>query len=200
MESLIIQKAVAYMLKAMKLKLNTKKFHNEFASIRHGNYFDFINIIQAPIPTVVTYNLGNIKVNNTIEKNEIDFVGLIKSGPSLIIFLKKCLIEYGELEDNDIPDEIYEKTVLFEIGLRMHANNNGLIKERELLIDVIKKISVFKKMSEIETQKLDNGRHFLNMIKHNNNNNNNQFLDWQTGISAFEESYEIIEKHKLKII
>jgi hypothetical protein len=184
------------MLKAMKLKLNTQKFHHEFASIRHGNYFDFINIIQAPIPTVVVYNSGNIKVNNIVEKGEIDFVGLIKSGPSLVTFLKKCISEFGSLIDNDIPDIIYEKTVLFEIGLRMHANNHELIIERELLIDVIKKISVFKKMSEIETQKLDNGRRFLNMIKHNKN----QFSDWQTGILAFEEAYKIIEKYKLTII
>jgi len=196
MEELIIQKTVAYMLKAMKLKLNTQKFHHEFASIRHGNYFDFINIIQASIPTVVVYNSGNIKVNNIIEKGEIDFVGLIKSGPSLIDFLKKCITEFGSLIDNDIPDIIYEKTVLFEIGLRMHANNHELIVEKELLIDVIKKISVFKKMSEIETQKLDNGRRFLNMIKHNKN----QFSDWQTGILAFEEAYKIIEKYKLTII
>ncbi len=196
MEPLIIQKTVAYMLKAMKLKLNTQKFHIEFASIRHGNYFDFINSIQAPIPTVVVYNSGNIKVNNIIEKGEIDFVGLIKSGPSLIDFLRKCIAEYGELIDHDITDEMFEKTVLFEIGLRMHANNNNLIIERELLINVIKKVSEFKKMSEIETQKLDNGRHFLNMIKHNKN----QFPDWQSGVFAFEEAYEIIEKYKLTII
>jgi hypothetical protein len=195
-EPLIIQKTVAYMLKAMKLKLNTKKFQNEFASIRHGNYFDFINIIQAPIPTVVVYNLGNVNVNNIIEKEEIDFVGLIKSGPSLIDFLKKCTAEYGKLIDLDIPDETYEKTVLFEIGLRMHANNHDLINERELLIEVIKKISEFKKMSDIETQKLDEGRRFLNMIKHNKN----QFPDWKTGILAFEEAYKIVEKYKLTII
>jgi len=196
MEPLIIQKTVAYMLKAMKLKLNTQKFHKEFASIRHGNYFDFINIIQAPIPTVVIYNAGNIKVNNIIEKGEIDFGGLIKSGPSLIDFYKKCFSVYGELVDTDIPDKIYEKTVLFEIGLRMHANNHNLIIERELLIEVIKQISKFKRMSEIETQKLDNGRRFLNMIKHNKN----QFPDWQTGIFAFEEAYKVIEKYKLTII
>ena len=78
----------------------------------------------------------------------------------------------------------------------MHANNHELILERELLIDVIKKICVFKKMSEIETQKLDDGRRFLNMVKHNKN----QFSDWQTGILAFEEAYKIIEKYKLTII
>lgn len=196
MEALIIQKTVAYMLKAMKLKLNTRKFQNEFASIRHGNYFDFINIIKAPIPTVVVYNSGKINVNNIIERGEIDFVGLIKSGPALIVFFKKCLHEFGSLKDNDIPDIIYEKTVLFEIGLRMHANNHGLIIERELLINVIKKISVFKKMSDTENQKLDNGRRFLNMIKHNKN----QFSDWQTGILAFEEAYKILEKYKLTVI
>ena len=196
METQAIRKTVAYMLKAMKLKLNTQKFHKEFASIRHGNYFDFINIIQAPIPTVVVYNSGNIKVNNTIEKGEIDFVGLIKANPSLNVFYLKCLTEYGKLVDNDIPDEIYEKTVLFEIALRMHANNHGLILEREILNDVIKKVSKFKKMSEIETEKLDNGRRFLNMIKHNKN----QFPDWQTGIFAFEEAYKIIEKYELTII
>ena len=196
MEPLIIQKTVAFMLKAMKLKLNTQKFHHEFASIRHGNYYDFINIMQAPIPTVVVYTSGSIKVNNIIEKKEIDFVGLIKSGPSLIDFFKKCLTEYGSLIDKDVPDIIYEKIVLFEIGLRMHANNHQLIIDGELLIDVIKKISTFKKMSEIETQKLDNGRRFLNMIKHNKN----QFADWQTGMVAFEEAYKILEKYNLTIL
>ena len=196
MEQLIIQKTVAYMLKAMKLKLNTQNFHSEFASIRHGNYFEFINIIQAPIPSVVVYNAGNITVNNKIEKGEMDFVGLIKSGPSLIEFSIKCLAELGTLIDNDIPDEIYEKTVLFEIGLRMHAKNHELIIDKELLNNVIKKISKFKKMSDIETYKLDNGRRFLNMIKHNKN----QFANWKTGIIAFEEAYKIVEKYKLTVL
>ncbi|MFD2892618.1 hypothetical protein ACFS5J_11415 [Flavobacterium chuncheonense] len=196
MEPLIIQKTVAYMLKAMKLNVNIQKFQSEFASIRHGNYFEFINIIQSPIPTVVVYNSGNIKVTNTIEKGEIDFSGLIKSGPSLLDFFKKCQNEYGELIDKDIPDDIYEKTVLFEIGLRMHANNHNLIKERAVLIDVIQQISKFKELSEMESKILDNGRRFLNMIKHNKN----QFPDWQSGIVAFEEAYEIIKNHKLTVI
>ena len=184
------------MLKAMKLKENTNLFRIEFASIRHGDYFEFTKLINAEVPTVVVYNNGDIEVNNELSKNEIDFVGLIKSGPSLIDFLKKCLNQYGELVDYDITDEIYEKVALFEISLRMHANNKKLINKREDLINVISKLANSEKLSIIEVETLQNGRRFLNMIKHQKN----QFPSWDDGIIAFKKAYSILEKNSLTVI
>lgn len=196
MNTLIIAKTVGYMLKAMKLKEDTSLFPKEFASIRHGNYFEFTEIIKGEIPTVVVYNKGEIQVNKKITKEEIDFVGLIKSGPSLLQFHEKCLSEYGKLVDKDIPDEIYEKVALFEISLRMHSNNENLINSKEDLIEVILKLSKSKKILNNQVEKLQNGRRFLNMIKHPKN----QFPSWSDGINAFNEAYSICQKYSLTVI
>jgi type III secretion system FlhB-like substrate exporter len=196
MNTLIIAKTVGYMLKAMKLKKNTSLFHKEFASIRHGNYYAFTELIKGEIPTVVVYNNGEIHVNKKITKEEIDFVGLIKSGPSLIKFHEKCLSEFGKLVDKDIPDEIYEKVALFEISLRMHANNENLINSQEDLIEVIFKLSKSKNLPNNLIEKLQNGRRFLNMIKHPNN----QFPSWNDGINAFNKAYSFCQKYSLTVI
>ncbi len=196
METLIIAKTVGYMLKAMKLKEDTSLFRKEFASIRHGNYFEFTELIKGKIPTVVVYNKGVIQVNNKFTKEEIDFVGLIKSGPSLLKFHKKCLSEFGKLVDKDITDEVYEKVALFEISLRMHANNKNLINSQEDLIEVILKLSKSKNLPNSLVEKLQNGRRFLNMIKHPKN----QFPSWNDGINAFNKAYSVCQKYSLTVI
>ncbi len=184
METLIIAKTVGYMLKAMKLKEDTSLFRKEFASIRHGNYLEFTELIK-----------GEIQVSNRLTREEIDFVGLIKSGPSLLEFHKKCLSQFGNLIDHDISDKIYEKVALFEISLRMHANNN-LINFQDDLIEVIFKLSKSKNLPNNLIEKLQNGRRFLNMIKHPKN----QFSSWNEGITAFNEAYLICQKHSLTVI
>lgn len=196
METLIIAKTVGYMLKAMKLKEDTSLFRKEFASIRHGNYLEFTELIKGEIPTVVVYNKGEIQISNRLTREEIDFVGLIKSGPSLLEFHKKCLSQFGNLIDHDISDKIYEKVALFEISLRMHANNNNLINFQEDLIEVIFKLSKSKNLPNNLIEKLQNGRRFLNMIKHPKN----QFSSWNEGIPAFNEAYLICQKHSLTVI
>jgi hypothetical protein len=196
MNTLIIAKTVGYMLKAMKLKEDTSLFRREFASIRHGNYFEFTELIKGEIPTVVVYNKGEIQANSKIKKEEIDFVGLIKSGPSMIKFHEKCFAEFGKLVDKDIPDDIYEKIALFEISLRMHANNKNLINSHEDLIEVILKLSKSKNLTKNQVEKLQNGRRFLNMIKHPKN----QFPSWNNGINAFNKAYSICQKHSLTVI
>ncbi|TLP79209.1 hypothetical protein [Maribacter sp. ACAM166] len=196
MDTLIIAKTVGYMLKAMKLKEDTSLFRKEFASIRHGNYFEFTELIKGEIPTVVVYNKGDVQVNNKLTRDEIDFVGLIKSGPCMLKFHENCLCQFGKLVDNDISDEIYEMVALFEISLRMHANNNNLINYQEDLIDVIFKLSKSKKLPNNLVKKLQNGSRFLNMIKHPKN----QFPSWNDGIIAFNEAYFFCLKHSLTII
>jgi len=103
---------------------------------------------------------------------------------------------YGHILDNDVPDNIYRKAVLFEISLRMHANNYGLLGEREDLVDVINKLCSHKNISQADNDELQKGRVFINMIKHLKK----QFPTWSDGISAFNAAYEIIEKHKFTII
>ena len=180
----------------MKAKLPLTKFRNEFVSIRHGNYYDFINLVKGVIPFIVEYKDGRITTGNSIQKDDCDFGSLLKAGPSLLLFYENCKKIYGNINDEDINDEIYGKVVLFEIGLRMHANNNKLLDEKEDLVNVIKKLCKFKDFSEIEISNLHKGRIFLNMIKHNKN----QFPSWSSGIIAFEDAYEVVIRNHLSVI
>ncbi|MBL7901611.1 MAG: hypothetical protein JNK73_06425 [Bacteroidia bacterium] len=193
---LIIEPTVGYMLKVIKSGKTITKFKNEFAAIRHGNYFEFLNMVKGPIPFMVTYNAGNITTDNTPTKDDCDFGGLLKAGPSLVIFYKNCLSEYGSIPDTDISNETYGKIVLFEISLRMHANNDKLLNEREDLINVIDKLATFKNLGQIDTEKLQLGRKFRNMIMHNKN----QFPSWADGIKAFESAYEVLVQHQITVI
>jgi hypothetical protein len=135
-------------------------------------------------------------VNNKIKKEEIDFVGLIKSESSMIKFHEKCFIEFGKLVDKDIPDDIYEEVALFEISLRMQANNKNLINSRKDLIEIILKLSKSKNLTKNQVEKLQNGRRFLNIIKHPKN----QFPSWNSGSNAFNRAYSICQKHSPTVI
>jgi len=180
----------------MKAGLDLSSFKKEFSAIRHGDYHTFIRLIKGPVPTMVIYSKGEIRTNYDSNINDIDFAGLIKSGPSLLIFYQKCIKEFGELNDSEINDDIFEKLVLFEIGLRMHANNENLLRDNEHFVEVINKISLFKKIAQSDIDKLQRGRDFINMVKHRKM----KFPTWSKGIEAFLKAYEIQNKYKLTVI
>lgn len=196
MEILIIEVTVGYMLKVLKSGKLIGAYKKEFASIRHGNYYDFITLIGEPIPFMITYNHGIIRTETEARKDDIDFAGLVKAGPSLKVFYEKCKDQYGEIQDLDLPDKVYRNLVLFEIGMRMHANNNSLLTERENLETVITKISEFKSLPHRDKETLQKGRKFLNMVKHNNN----QFRSWNEGLVEFEKAFELLTKYKMTIV
>lgn len=193
---LTIEPTVGYMLKVIKSGQTITKYNDEFKAIRHGNYFDFLNLVKGPIPFMVSYTNGVIRTEEYPQKDDCDFAGLLKAGPSLVIFYKKCFAEYGLIIDTDISDEEFGKVVLFELSLRMHSNNNTLLNEREQLINVIDKLSRFKSLSISDTEKLHLGRQFLNMIKHPKN----QFPSWSEGLKAFEIAYQVLVVNKLTIL
>ena len=194
---LIIENVVGYMLKVTKLALPITKYKNEFDAIRHGNYYDFCNLVDGlNIIDIVHYVDGKINTNPSIQIEDCDFVRLFKSGPSLEVFNKKCQLEYGKIVDNDVSDDIYEKAALFEIALRMHANNKKIIKKRDKLIVVIDNLGKHYNLSQPEIDKLHQGRRFINMIKHFKN----QFPTWSDGIIAFNEAFEILKKYKFTIV
>lgn len=103
---------------------------------------------------------------------------------------------YGEIIDNDISDETFEQAALFEINLRIHANNFKLLNQREDLVNVIEKLGDFKKMSYADIEKIQGGRHFLNMIKHNKN----QFPSWTAGFDSLVLAYEVLNKYGLTAV
>jgi hypothetical protein len=176
------------MYKVLKNNLDTSDFKNEFAAIRHGDYFDFIKLIGKKIDFIVVYNSGLINNDVNIKKDDIDYVGLIKSGESLIEFYKKCYLKFGDINDTDLPDLYFEKAIKFELGLRMHLNNKRLKKERKTLENVINEVSILKRLTDLETEKLHKGRKFLNFIKRPEKLKS----DWKTVSSDFDNAYSIL--------
>jgi hypothetical protein len=195
---LTIEVAVGYMLKVLKNEKRITNYKNEFNSIKHGDYKTFLSLIGGEIPQMVISNGGTIRPEENNPNYDCDFEGLLKSGPSLLIFLKKCFLIYGNIQDSDIPDSVYHKIVVFEIAIRMHANNNNLLDKssRIELIHVIKILSNHLQLSEEEECKLQNARVFTNMIKHFKN----QYSSWEEGIKVFLNGFEVLESHQIKVI
>jgi hypothetical protein len=183
------------MYKVLKNKLDTSDFKDEFAAIRHGDYFAFIKLIGKKIDFIVVYNSGLIDKETAIKKDDIDYVGLIKSGESLKDFYKKCYLNFGEIVDTDLSNTYFEKATIFELGLRMHLNNKKLKKDRKTLENVINEISTLKKLTESETEKLHNGRKFLNYIKRPEKLKS----DWKTVSSEFDKAYSLLIEKRLTI-
>lgn len=197
MQNLIIEPTVGYMLKVKKSGVTITKYKDEFDAIRHGNYYDFVNLVDGPtVEFIAVWNAGNISTDPSIQTDDCDMVRLFKVGPSLRQFYQQCRSEYGNIVDNDVSDEIFEKVALFEIALRMHANNK-LIKERQDLIDVIKILGQHNNLPQVEIDKLHQGRIFINMIKHFKN----QFPSWNEGISgSFEKTSVYSYLIKVKVL
>jgi len=196
-EELIISIVVGYMLKLLKNNVNITSHLKEFAAIRHGNYDEFIQLVNGEKPFMVMYDNGEIRTDNFNQNNTCDFGMLIQSGPSLTKFYNEVKSIYGNVNDVDISDDIYKKLVLFEISLRVHANNNNLIGNKETIEIVINKLSAFKNLSTDEIEKLHNGRLFTNYIKHKKSK---KFSSYQDGINQFNEAYDVLLKHQLTII
>jgi hypothetical protein len=193
---LIIEIAVGYMLKVIRSGKEITNFKEEFAAIRHGDYFNFINLVNEPLPFMVTYKNGQVYADDKNNPDDIDFAGLLKAGNSLKLFYENCKDHYGEIIDNDIADSIYCKLAFFEISLRMHANNNHLITKGENLEEVIDKIVKHYNLTDKERQSLQVGRRFLNMVKHFKR----QFPTWTEGVESFQDAVTILDNHKLTII
>jgi hypothetical protein len=196
--TLMVEIAVGYMLKVLKNRKKITEYKNEFNAIKHGDYKTFLSLVGGKIPPMVIYNSGKFRSEENNPNYDCDFEGLLKSGPSLLIFLKKCLLVYGNIEDTDITDSIYHKVVVFEIALRMHANNNNLLDKtkREDLKDVITILSKFNNLTHEEEDKLQKARIFTNMVKHFKN----QYPSWEEGIKHFLEGFKVLEKHRILIV
>jgi len=105
MIKLFIKPAVAYMLKVLKSGKQITSYKNEFNAIRHGDYYEFINLIKEPIPFMAVWQNGKESIEEVIQKDDIDFVGLLKAEPSIKMFYDLCKKDYGNINDTDLSDD-----------------------------------------------------------------------------------------------
>lgn len=192
----IAQVVIGYMYKVLKNGKDTSKFRSEFAAIRHGDYYEFLDLIGDEIDFIVSYNSGVINNDTGIRDDDSDFGRLFKSGESLKTFYKRCLKEFGKINDEDLSDDDFEKLALFELSLRMHRNNNAPREDRINLENVIIHLKEIKNLSDLETEAIQNGRRFLNYVKRPHK----MKTSWQEGITVFNDAYEILKERKLTII
>jgi len=195
---LTVKVSVGYMLKVLKSQLVISEYKQEFNAIRHGDYKEFMNLVKTPIPFMIVYNQGCIKAEENNSNYDFDFEGLLKSQNGLFEFYNKCKLHYGYISDVAIPDELYHKLVVFEIALRMHANNHNLLNKstRIDIIDVINLLGTYLKFSQSEINQIQEGRKFLNMVKHDKG----QFSSWQKGIDEFKKAFLVLEKYKILVV
>lgn len=196
--TLIIEGTVGFMLKVLKNGFDTAPFKNEFDAIRHGDYATVLRIIGGDIPFMVIYSNGKIRAEENNSNYEFDFEGLFKSGPSLKKFLISCYNQYGEIKDLDLDDVTFQKCAVFEIAIRMHANNANLLPKakRTKLEQAINLLYAHKEITNEEKNLLHEGRKFINKIKHNKNNS----YDWKIGVKKFESAFQVLEKWSILII
>lgn len=183
-EKYIIEIVVGYMLKVMKSGVGITDFKDEFSCIRHGDYDKFIEKVNGGIPFMVTYG------------GDCDFFKLVKSAPSLKKFYLECKNKYGIIKGEKIPDIIFEKLALFEILLRMRANNHQVGAHD--FKDVINNVGIVENMSFEEINKLHVARKFLNVIKHTEKIGS-RFGTWNKGVIKFLECEEVLEKYNLNL-
>jgi hypothetical protein len=195
--TLIIEATVGYMLKVLKNGFDTTPFKNEFNAIRHGDYAAFIKNVGEETPFMVIYSKGQIRTEENNPNYEFDFEGLLKSGPSLKKFLFACQNHYGKIKDDDLNDSIFQRCAVFEIAIRMHANNANLLSktERTELEKVIDLLSAHKGIEKNESDLLHEGRKFINKIKHHKNGAYN----WRDEVEKFEKAFQVLKKWKILV-
>lgn len=193
----MIEYVIGYMLKVLKNGFDTTPFKDEFKAIRHGDYATFIKIVGEETPFMVIYSDGQIRTEENNPHYEFDFEGLLKSGPSLKKFLLACQNHYGKINDPDLTDNIFLKCALFEIAIRMHANNANLLSkiERTKLEKVINVLCTHKGLEIEEKNLLHEGRKFINKIKHQKNG----ACNWKIEVENFEKAYQILEKRRILV-
>ena len=195
-QQLIIGVIVGYMLKVMKANKKELKFIKEFACIRHGNYPEFIKLVNGPIPEIVIYDRGELKINPEPQENSFDFVGLLMSAPSMKRFYDKCFKEYEFFIDEDIPDEIYYQLAIYEITIRIHANKFKTLKKSETFESIINNLGEYLDLSIDEIEIIQKGRKLLNMTKHGQKKN----YSWREAQSEFEKSFQYMKEKNITLI
>ena len=189
---LLVEIVVGYMYKVQKNQLDTSIYAKEFAAIRHGNYFQFFNEIEKEINFITKYENGQLKTNTKVEENEVAFIALTKVGECLKDFYQRISQTYGELKDNDISDEVFQKAAYFELSVRMHSNDKRLPSEEIRLVDVIESLE----LSQKEKDSLHQGRKFINHIKRPWKMKN----DWSEELDKFNSAFALMKAKKLTII
>ncbi len=193
---LIVQVAVGYMYKVLKNNLRISMFSKEFAAIRHGDFFGFLEMIGKEIDYIVVYKNGNFNTETSIKESDFDAARLIKIGASLKQFYFDCKKEYGEIKDLDLTDEVFEKAALFELSLRMHLNNKRLTRERITLEKVINNTQTLMNLTDDETELFHKGRQFINWIKRPQKLKST----WNNANSDFKEAFALLGSKELTIL
>lgn len=171
-----------YLIKIMSQKRDQ---HIGFKSLRHGNYGELINRMKTSKNVIVAYNNGVIKREDEItQENDGDIVTLLTAFNAIQKLGDVVFKQHGNIPDKTISAKIYDKLGEYELGLRIIYNKTNSYVDGIELNQIIKSFNI----SDSDKIKLENGRKFLNAVKHNDLKN--KFNTWKDGIEKFNEAFE----------
>ena len=188
----LVEHVVGYMYKVQKNQLDISEFRAEFAAIRHGNYFQFFNLIGKEIDFIVTNECGPRGTNTKVYKDEVAVTALFKVGECLKDFYKRAHSAFGVINDIDLSDSDFCRAAYFELSIRVHSNNKMLPSEEVNFVDVINSLE----LSIQEKTILHKGRNFINYIKRPVKMKG----QWIEELSAFNEAFELMQSKQLTIV
>ncbi len=207
-ETMLISKAIGYTLKIIKSGKAITKFGTKINSIKHGDYDQFFNVIKQPSQFMLlgSFDNGGFKIkddNFSQSGGDCDVAMIIAVDNCLKKFYAECWNEYGDIIDNDMTDTVFNKCAAFEIAIRVQNNNLRASKnipydksETFDLVNVIDELCSHKNIQNNERLILQNGRKFLNMVKHYKN----QFTSWEIGVNAFEQAWNTCGIHNIRLV
>ena len=201
-ENLYYFTIIGYALKIIRHnKKLVGKSQTELNSIKHGDYDTFIAQMKCDAPWSLLFmpDTGNIE-NPTYDMCHILLIGLINIGPALQKFNNELFLEYGDIIDTNITDNIYGKCAMFEILLRDYAIKTCpdilLLKNKDRTLNtIINDYLSSTGLTPNEILILNSGRKYLNNIKHKQDKIKDYTPEeWEIENEKFLESYDLIIK------
>jgi len=200
----IIAFTIGYMLKVLKNQRDISEVKFEFNSIKHGNYNEFIQLIDAELPLLViggdiepvVIGEGHRSEEIIFLRNECDMIQLIASANAMKTFLEKCYLKYGNIIDADIEEITYRKLAIFEIRIRVHASNHKLIVEGDTLEKIIDKLCEKLDLNQSIQKDLHDGRRYLNKVKHIGKEDSS----WDEKLPIFLKAYDHLTSKRIRLL
>lgn len=195
-EKLIYDFVVGYMLKVIKSKAPIHDFCKQFNAIKHGDYVEFIDLLNVGIPDdIVVYKIGQgiIETKDQLSLRNVDFAFLLLASTSLKKFYHDCHSAFGDIIDEHLTDNDFEKLANFEMLIRMFYNKEHSYDGRKKLYDIINEYFKDKEISNEDLEILQNARKFLNMVK----GHKAHFRNYKEGLIEFDKSLKVLEKYNI---
>jgi len=217
---------VGYMLKVMKNKINHERYKKEFNCIRHGNFIEFIRLVNCGIPPMAFYTDNKLKSNLEPSGTDklIEFIKFIEphlpqqSGTLSVSNMKikdvEDMCSFGQMIACESALDKFESLIrtycpiandldfhddIFKKLAMFEIVIRIQLDKHNQLTDRIKLVDAIDKLKEIFPLTKDEISKLHDGRKFLNSIKHSNDISWKNNLSLFEEAYFILEKHNIQI-